>query len=215
MATPSPILHYIYDPLCGWCYGAAPLVQAARGISGLTIEAHGGGMMTGGNRQPVTEALRRYVMPHDERIASLTGQVFGPDYFDGLLRDSGAVFDSAPPTTAILAAQALAGRGLDLLHRLQQAHYIEGRRIADPAELRRLTVEIGLDEAAFQAAYAATEGAATERHIAQSREWLARVRGSGFPTLALERDGVFELLEPARFLGRPLQWQADLRQRLT
>ncbi|WP_348995776.1 DsbA family protein [Achromobacter sp. HNDS-1] len=215
MATPSPILHYIYDPLCGWCYGAAPLVQAARGISGLTIEAHGGGMMTGGNRQPVTEALRRYVMPHDERIASLTGQVFGPDYFDGLLRDSGAVFDSAPPTTAILAAQALAGRGLDLLHRLQQAHYIEGRRIADPAELRRLAVEIGLDEAAFQAAYAATEGAATERHIAQSREWLARVRGSGFPTLALERNGVFELLEPARFLGRPLQWQADLRQRLT
>lgn len=215
MATPSPILHYIYDPLCGWCYGAAPLVQAARGISGLTIEVHGGGMMTGGNRQPVTEALRRYVMPHDERIASLTGQVFGPDYFDGLLRDSGAVFDSAPPTTAILAAQALAGRGLDLLHRLQQAHYIEGRRIADPAELRRLAVEIGLDEAAFQAAYAATEGAATERHIAQSREWLARVRGSGFPTLALERDGVFELLEPARFLGRPLQWQADLRQRLT
>lgn len=215
MATPSPILHYIYDPLCGWCYGAAPLVQAARGISGLTIEAHGGGMMTGGNRQPVTEALRRYVMPHDERIASLTGQVFGPDYFDGLLRDSSAVFDSAPPTTAILAAQALAGRGLDLLHRLQQAHYIEGRRIADPAELRRLAVEIGLDEAAFQAAYAATEGAATERHIAQSREWLARVRGSGFPTLALERDGVFELLEPARFLGRPLQWQADLRQRLT
>ncbi|MCZ8397872.1 DsbA family protein [Achromobacter ruhlandii] len=215
MATPSPILHYIYDPLCGWCYGAAPLVQAARGISGLTIEAHGGGMMTGGNRQPVTEALRRYVMPHDERIASLTGQVFGPDYFDGLLRDSGAVFDSAPPTTAILAAQALAGRGLDLLHRLQQAHYIKGRRIADPAELRRLAVEIGLDEAAFQAAYAATEGAATERHIAQSREWLARVRGSGFPTLALERDGVFELLEPARFLGRPLQWQADLRQRLT
>ena len=23
-------LHYIYDPLCGWCYGAAPLVEAAR-----------------------------------------------------------------------------------------------------------------------------------------------------------------------------------------
>ena len=24
------ILHYIYDPLCGWCYGAKPLVQAAQ-----------------------------------------------------------------------------------------------------------------------------------------------------------------------------------------
>ena len=26
-------LHYIYDPLCGWCYGAKPLVQAAQAVS--------------------------------------------------------------------------------------------------------------------------------------------------------------------------------------
>ncbi|HCQ45679.1 MAG TPA: protein-disulfide isomerase, partial [Achromobacter sp.] len=122
MATPTPTLHYIFDPLCGWCYGAAPLVDAARDIAGLHVAPHGGGMMTGGNRQPVTDALRRYVMPHDERIAGLTGQVFGRDYFDGLLRDSGAVFDSEPPTTAILAAEQLDGRGLDLLKRLQHAH---------------------------------------------------------------------------------------------
>jgi putative protein-disulfide isomerase len=25
-------LHYIFDPLCGWCYGAAPLVAAARTV---------------------------------------------------------------------------------------------------------------------------------------------------------------------------------------
>ncbi|MEG1327174.1 MAG: DsbA family protein, partial [Janthinobacterium sp.] len=27
-----PTLHYIFDPLCGWCYGAAPLVEAARAV---------------------------------------------------------------------------------------------------------------------------------------------------------------------------------------
>ncbi len=214
MATPLPTLHYIYDPLCGWCYGAAPLVEAARGIAGLTINAHGGGMMTGSNIQPVSDALRRYVMPHDERIAGLTGQEFGPDYFDGLLRDNGAVFDSAPPTTAILAAETLAGRGLDLLKRLQRAHYVQGLRIADPAELQRLAEDIGLDADAFRAAYAAAEGDATARHIAQSRALLTRVGGSGFPTLALERDGAYTLLEPSRYLGRPSQWQADLRERI-
>ncbi|MNK23589.1 DSBA-like thioredoxin domain protein [compost metagenome] len=214
MATQTPILHYIFDPLCGWCYGAAPLVEAARGIPGLTVMPHGGGMMTGGNRQPVTDALRRYVMPHDERIAGMTGQVFGPDYFDGLLRDSGAVFDSEPPTTAILAAQALAGRGLDLLRRLQQAHYVQGLRIADPAVLKTLAAEIGLDAEAYAAAYAAAEGAATAAHIADSRKLLARVGGTGFPTLALERDGICTLLEPSRYLGRPEQWQAHLRERI-
>ena len=144
MNASSPILHYIYDPLCGWCYGAAPLVEAARAVPGLAIALHGGGMMAGSNRQPVTDALRRYVMPHDERIAGLSGQPFGADYFDGLLRDGGAVFDSEPPTTAILAAENLAGRGLDLLKRIQRAHYVEGRRIADPAVLRELAAEIGL-----------------------------------------------------------------------
>ena len=214
MTTPLPTLHYIFDPLCGWCYGAAPLVEAARGIPGLTVEPHGGGMMTDGNRQPVTDALRRYVMPHDERIAGLTGQPFGKDYFDGLLRDSGAVFDSAPPTTAILAAQAVAGRGLDLLRRIQRAHYVEGRRIADPAVLKALAVDIGLDADAFESAYAAAEGAETAAHIAASRKLLAQVGGAGFPTLALERDGVYTLLEPSRYLGRPEQWRAHLRERL-
>ncbi|MEN4919990.1 DsbA family protein [Achromobacter spanius] len=214
MATRSPTLHYIFDPLCGWCYGAAPLVEAARGIPGLNIEPHGGGMMTGSNRQPVTDALRRYVMPHDERIAGLTGQVFGPDYFDGLLRDSGAVFDSGPPTTAILAAQALAGRGLDLLRRIQHAHYVQGLRIADSAVLQDLAADIELDAAAFAAAYADADGAPTAAHIAASRKLLGQLGGTGFPTLALERDGVYALLEPSRYLGRPEQWQAHLRERI-
>lgn len=30
-------LHYIFDPLCGWCYGAAPLVEAARTVPGLAV----------------------------------------------------------------------------------------------------------------------------------------------------------------------------------
>jgi len=40
------------------------------------------------------------------------------------------------------------------------------------------------------------------------------VGGTGFPTLALEQDGVYTLLEPARYLGRPERWQADLQARV-
>ena len=25
----TSILHYVYDPLCGWCYAAEPLVKAS------------------------------------------------------------------------------------------------------------------------------------------------------------------------------------------
>ncbi|MGL4207650.1 MAG: DsbA family protein, partial [Aeromonadaceae bacterium] len=70
-------LHYIYDPLCGWCYGAAPLLQAANQLADLEIELHAGGLWLGSRRQTMGTALRDYVRPHDERIQALTGQHFG------------------------------------------------------------------------------------------------------------------------------------------
>ncbi|NIC04959.1 DsbA family protein [Billgrantia bachuensis] len=201
-------LHYILDPLCGWCYAVAPLVQAAHQV--LPIQLHAGGMMAGPNRRPVTPQLRQMVEPHDRRIAQLSGQPFGEAYRDGLLCDQSAVFDSEPPITAILAADELAGRGLDLLARIQTAHYVEGRRIADPAVLRILARDIGLDGPTFDAAYAAQQGEPTQAHIRASRELLACVNGAGFPTLVLEREGRHEVVDIMGYLGQPSAWRSHL-----
>lgn len=208
-------LHYIYDPLCGWCYAAAPLVQAARELPGLQLRAHGGGMLTGANRRLVTPQWRDQVLPHDRRIAELTGQPFGEAYFEGLLRDTGAVLDSAPPITAVLAAQDVAGRGLDMIERVQRAHYVEGRRIGDPAVLQALAEELGLPAPAFAEATQRLMGAATQAHIDDSRRRLARAQGSGFPTFALQgADGALEPLDTGHWLGRPSMWQAHLQSRV-
>ncbi|MGC5700092.1 DsbA family protein [Pseudomonas sp. NFXW11] len=197
----SATLHYIYDPLCGWCYGAKPLLQAAQAV--LPVVAHGGGMMTGRNRQPVSPQLRDYVIPHDRRIAEYTGQPFGEAYFEGLLRDESAVFDSAPPIAAVLAAQALDGRGLELLGRLQSAHYQEGRRIADREVLLELAQSLGYAPESFAAAFEQAQAVALDEHIKASRALLAKVGGQGFPTLALERDGRYQLLDISPWLGKP------------
>lgn len=203
-------LHYIYDPLCGWCYGAEPLLHAARSV--LPIQLHGGGMMTGANRQSVSPQLRDYVMPHDRRIAEYTGQPFGQAYFDGLLRDHTAVFDSAAPITAVLAAEKIAGRGQELLARLQTAHYVEGRRIADNDVLLNLAESIGLDPQVFNAAFDKILGDETQAHIKDSRQWLAKIGGQGFPTLALEQDGQLQLLDISPWLGKPEAFAEWLRQ---
>jgi putative protein-disulfide isomerase len=209
-------LHYIFDPLCGWCYGAAPLIAAARGVPGLTIALHVGGMMTGANRHAVTPQLRDYVMAHDKRIAQLSGQPFGEAYFDVLLRDTSAVLDSAPPSSAILAAEELAGRGLDMLHRVQRAHYVEGRRIADTTVLAELAQELGLDPSTFAKACARLAGAATERHFSESRNWLARSGGQGFPTIALEQtDGTLARLDVGAWLSRTAEWTDYLREQVS
>lgn len=204
----AAVLHYIYDPLCGWCYGAAPLSKAAREV--IPVIGHGGGMMTGPNRKQVSPSLRNYAMPHDRRIAELSGQPFGDAYFNGLLLDETAVFDSAPPIAAILAAEEIAGRGLDLLSRLQTAHYVEGRRIADTDVLHALAEETGLDADEFAQAYARIGEEELQQHIAASRRLLAQVGGHGFPTFVLEHEGHFEVLDTGRWLGEPEAWREHL-----
>ena len=207
-------LHYIFDPLCGWCYAAAPLVDAARNVPGLQVAFHGGGMMTGANRRAITPQWREYVIPHDRRIAEMTGQPFGEGYFEGLLRDTSAVMDSEPPITAILAAESLrSGGGLDMVHRLQRAHYVEGRRIADAQVLKAVAAELGFDTEAFAAAVERLAGEATAQHIAESRQLLQRAGGQGFPTFVLTRaDGSASRIEIGPWLGRTEDWKARLAE---
>lgn len=213
-STASPRLHYIYDPLCGWCYAAAPLIHAAAGIAGLAVELHAGGLLAGAQRRAITPQWRDYVLPHDRRIAELTGQPFGTAYTDGLLRDVGYVLDSEPPISAVLAAGVLAGdanrAGLALLERLQHAHYVEGRHIADPAVLSELAAELG-HSAAFGAVYRQMSGAITQAHINASRRLLQQVGGQGFPTLALSLAGEPpQRLDIGRYLGQTEAWRAQL-----
>lgn len=219
MSTPLPTLHYIFDPLCGWCYGAAPLVEAARRVPGLQLQWHAGGMLAGPQARHITADWRAHVLPHDQRIQQLTGQPFGEAYTDGLLNQVGTPLDSGPPITALLAAQAMASAAqhpLDLLHRIQQAHYVQGRTISDADTLQQIAAEAGLDPQAFAAEYIVHLGDRTLDHIQESREWLARVGGRGFPTWALEwQDDAsaprqLQPVDASDFLGQPDAWQQGL-----
>lgn len=205
----APILHYLYDPLCGWCYGAAPLVKAAREV--LQVHAHGGGMMAGRRRQAVTPQLRDYVTPHDRRIEQLTGQPFGPAYLNGLLYDSSAVFDSEPPIAAVLAAEQLAGRGLDMLASLQVGHYVEGQRIAKRDVLIERAGAIGLDPADFFRVLEEVEGEAVQAHISDTHRLMTHLGVRGFPSLALEQGGRMTAINASVFIGRPQALQDLLR----
>lgn len=208
-------LHYIYDPLCGWCYGASPLLAAAATLSAMRIAMHAGGMMAGKSRQQVSPQLRAYVMPHDQRIAQVTGQPFGEAYFNKLLTDPTAVFDSEPPITAILASQTLqANIGLQMLQSLQKAHYVQGQKINDIDVLANLATSIGMNKQSFLAAYEAQKGAMVAAHIAQSRQLLREVGGQGFPTFVLEHDQKRQVVNFGDFLGQPQAFVDFLKNQL-
>jgi len=188
-------------------------VKAARAVKGLPIALHGGGMMVGNHRRTIDAQWRGHVIEHDARIAAMTGQPFGEAYINGLLLDTTAVMDSAPPTCAILAAQKLSGSGLDMLHLIQVAHYQHGKRVADLPVLEALAQELGLSAPAFSAEMQAINGEILNQHIAESRALLAQLGGRGFPTFALENSaGQLQVLNAGRYLGDAPAWQEMLQR---
>jgi putative protein-disulfide isomerase len=209
-------LHYIFDPLCGWCYAATPLIDGALGVPGVKLALHAGGMLIGPSRRTITPEWRDFMVAHDQRIAQLSGQPFGPAYFDGLLCECDVVLDSEAPSTAILAAECLSGRGMEMLRAVQSAYFVDGRRIFEMATLRRLAGDLGFDPMQFEAVSARLLGMPTKRHIRDSRQLLERVDGLGFPTLIIESvEGVLSLVDLGIWLGRPAAFRCALVDRLS
>ena len=209
-------LHYIFDPLCGWCYAATPLIDVALGIQGVRLALHAGGMLIGPSRRTVTPEWRDYMVAHDQRIAQLSGQPFGAAYFDGLLCESDVVLDSEVPSTAILAAECLSGRGMEMLRALQSAYFVEGRRIFELATLRHLVGDLGFDPLQFEAVSARLLGMPTKRHIRDSRQLLERVDGLGFPALIIESvEGTLSPVDLGIWLGRPVAFRRALMEQLS
>ncbi len=195
----TAILHYIHDPLCGWCYGAEPLVRSALGVGRLELELHGGGLWPQPTKLP--DDMRRYIGQADARIAEMTGQPYGEAYLSGLLFDPELVLESRPTIAAVLAAEGLdASKALPMLSGIQHAHYEHGLHVVDGAVLRDIAAECGLEPQAFEEAF---RSIAVDEHIAETRALMQRVGAAGFPTFVLEHDGDWTTVPHHRFTATP------------
>jgi putative protein-disulfide isomerase len=192
-------LHYIYDPLCGWCYGAEPLVWAASKVEGITLRMHAGGLWPQPTRLPVD--MRRYIQQADARVGQMSGQPYGQPYLNGLLFDPDLVLESRPVIAAVLAAQALdSGKALAMLRGIQHAHYERGEHVVRQETLRQIAVEIGLDAAAFEQAL---KRVSVEDHIAASQQLMNNVGARGFPTFVLQIGDDWVAVPHSRFASTP------------
>ncbi|MGU7774274.1 DsbA family protein [Burkholderia sp. MR1-5-21] len=207
-------LHYLYDPYCGWCFGASPLLTAAQEIDGLHVEPHSVGMLAGPRRQMMSPEWRDFVRPHEKRITALSHVEFGAPYVERVQEDPSIVLDSGMPTAAMLAAEQLSGRGLEMVKRLQRAYYVEGMPIAERDVILNLAVELGFDRDVFAKSFDDAIDRTLESHIDASNRLLASLGARGFPAFALQIGGKRETLPIGRYLGRPERFVEEIRTKI-
>src|SRR4051812_27351032 len=104
----NTMLNYLYDPLCGWCYGATKAVSAALAVPGVTVTLLPTGLFSGAGAGAMDDAFAGYAWANALRIGELTGKGFPKQYRQQVLADRGQRFDSGPATMALTAVHSTA-----------------------------------------------------------------------------------------------------------
>ncbi|WP_164521442.1 DsbA family protein [Iodobacter ciconiae] len=180
------MLHLLFDPLCGWCYGAAPALSALKAQTTLKWQLHPTGLFS--HPQAMSREMASHFWSSDQRIAQITGQEFSLAYKEHILADLDTPFDSSASTLAYyLISQTVPDQSVDVLHRIQQLRYAKGTQ--DIADFIGLAAEFGLDAGQFAKDFAA--GWPKELHtITQRAQALMQKNGlRGVPTLLLQKGG--------------------------
>lgn len=177
-------LLYIFDPLCGWCYGMSPVVArlADEFAERVPLTVLSGGMVTGNDVEPIRNKWG-YVSQALQQVERVTGVEFGAA-FKQLGEEGSYVNNSEPPSRALMAFKQLdpLNREIHFAHDIQRAHFGEGRDLNAPETYEQLAREYSLDPAEFRRWY---ESDATREATQHEFDMVRQLGVQGFPTLVL------------------------------
>lgn len=176
-------LHYIADPMCSWCWGFAPVIDAIRAEYGdrLEVDLILGGLRPG-TTEPMDEKMKAFVLHHWEEVHKMTGQAFRMDF--DLPEDF--CYDTEPSARATVVVRQLQPEAaFAYLKAAQEAFYGENKDVTSTEVLADLAEAQGVDRAAFLERFEAPE--------TKLKTWadFQRARGygvTGFPSIILEDD---------------------------
>ncbi|MCR9055023.1 MAG: DsbA family protein [bacterium] len=181
-------LIYVYDALCGWCYGFSPVITEfhQNHEEELDFEVLSGGMITGSRIGPIGE-VAGYISKAYKDVERATGVTFGQSFLEDILEEGSAVFTSIPPAIALTVfKQHQPGQAVAFAARLQKAIYYDGIEPVDYEAYGELAAEFGLEPSSFVAEMKQNE------NLQRAREEFRRASGfgvTGFPTVLLQHNG--------------------------
>lgn len=193
---------YVWDALCGWCYGFGTVLEAfvARHPE-LELELVSGGLMP---TEMLTVKAHPYIPEANQRITNTYGVRFGSAY-EQAIRGKGLRVSSFHTAWAfgLLRKQLPKAQHLALAKAMQTAMYAEGRSLSELDTYRPILRQFGLSETLLlpELGKALRKDDTMHPDFSRARELEAEV----YPTLLLEHQGELYLLSEGAALAEEVE----------
>jgi len=147
----KPTIYYIYDALCGWCYGFSPVIQKfqEKYRDQYKFNVLSGGMVLGDREGPIGE-VASYIKDAYKRVEETSGIKFGKAFLE-VLEEGSAKISSLPPSVAMAVFKSFKpDEAIAFAAKLQKAIYYEGLPVAEMSTYINCIKEFDIDVEAFE-----------------------------------------------------------------
>lgn len=185
-------LIYIFDPLCGWCYGFGNTILQLfnKRKDDLEFEVVTGGMITGSRIAPF-HTMQAYISGAYKRVEEMTGVKFGERYLKELL-PSDTLLSSEPPCRALVTFRSFTPEQVvPFAHALQKKQFLDGKEFNTDDVYEELAADFKIDPVAFLERFYSEE---MKYHTQQDFHWSQSAGIKGFPTVMLKTDASYYMV---------------------
>lgn len=187
-SSPPMTIIYVFDPLCGWCYGFSGVIQDfVTQHPELEVEIISGGMVTGDRIGPLSE-IAPYLRTAYKGVEERTGVVFGEPYLKELFGEATMEMTSVPSSRALATFKQLNDdqrAAFAYGSALQKAIYFDGVAPGNVEIFADLATEFGIDRDLFLSTYRSD---AIEKAMLGEFAKSDALGVNGFPTVLLVKD---------------------------
>ncbi|NEU07113.1 DsbA family protein [Flavihumibacter sp. R14] len=146
----KPKIIYVYDALCGWCFGFSPVIQAVHDAyrDQFDFEIISGGMMIGDRAGRVAD-VAPFIRDTYKTVEDTTGIVFGLAFIKNL-EEGYMIFNSERPAIALSVCKSLLPKKtFEFATDLQNSIYFDGKEPDHMDLYRYLAANFGIDPDEF------------------------------------------------------------------
>ncbi len=147
----KPILMYVFDPMCGWCYGFSPVMVQfqTKHANEFQFSAMSGGMIVGDQQQPIA-SMRDYIKGAIPHLEKTTGVHISDNYKQNILEKGTYISSSEKPSFAFVHFKnSFPEQSIAFAHELQNLLFQDGLDLNQDSVYIALLKKFGLEPTDF------------------------------------------------------------------
>lgn len=145
---------YVYDALCGWCYGFSPVIEQIKENyqDDFEFEIVSGGLKIGDAVGPIGVVAPYIKEGAYKKVEQTCGVKFGDAFINGPLEEGTMIANSEPPAIALsIVKDKMPEKAFEFGSILHKALYVDGMEPEDTASYGYYAEKVGLDSSVFVA----------------------------------------------------------------